>query len=158
MTRTADQEATAAFEHACDGLRKVLGELRDLAHGIHPALLSQGGLAAALEEVAERLPLPVRVSAPIARATPAVEATAYFVACEALTNAVKHSEASSATVAVRINASTLEMEIADDGVGGASDGRGLGNMRDRVSALGGELSIDSPPGNGTRLKVQIPCE
>jgi signal transduction histidine kinase len=84
----------------------------------------QGGLAAALEEVAERLPLAIDLSAGAARATPAVEATAYFVACEALTNTVKHAQASRATVAVRIGAAGLEMDITDDGVGGA-DRRGL---------------------------------
>jgi signal transduction histidine kinase len=157
MTRTADPQAKAAFEHARDEMHEVLGKLRDLAHGIHPALLSHGGLAAALDNVAERLPLPVRVNASASRATPAVEATAYFVACEALTNVVKHAQASGATVLVRIDESALEMEIADDGIGGVSDGEGLANMRDRVSALDGELTVHSPPGQGTRLKVRIPC-
>src|ERR1017187_548745 len=98
MTSTADLAATAAFGQVRDELKEVLGELRDLAHGIHPAVLSQGGLAVALEDVTERLPLPVRVIAPASRAAPAVEATAYFVACEALTNVVKHSKADSASV------------------------------------------------------------
>jgi signal transduction histidine kinase len=161
MARTADPEATAAFGRARDGLKDVLAELRDLAHGIHPAVLSQSGLAAALDEVAERLPLPVRVSAPASRFGPAVEATAYFVACEALTNVVKHARAKSATVTVRREKSQLEMEIADDGIGGITPGgpggRGLANISDRVSALDGEVAIDSPPGQGTRLVVRIPC-
>src|SRR5208282_5573069 len=128
MTRSTDPVATSAFAQARDGLREVLAELRDLAHGIHPAVLSQTGLAAALEDVAERLPLPVRVTAPASRTSPAVEATAYFVACEALTNTVKHAMASSATVTVHITESQLEMEIADDGVGGVKPGgRGLAN-------------------------------
>src|ERR1035438_5205463 len=101
MTSTADPPATAAFGQVRDELKEVLGELRDLAHGIHPAVLSQGGLAVALEDVTERLPLPVRVIAPASRAAPAVEATAYFVACEALTNAVKHSKADSVSVVIR---------------------------------------------------------
>jgi len=158
MTRTADPQAAAAFAQARDGLREVLAELRDLAHGIHPAVLSQGGLAVALEEVAERIPLPVRVTAPPVRVGPSVEATAYFVACEALTNVIKHAQADSATVTVRVNDSALDMEIADDGVGGVTrGGQGLANVLDRVSALDGEVTIDSPPGRGTRLVVRIPC-
>jgi signal transduction histidine kinase len=161
MARTADPEATAAFGRARDELKEVLAELRDLAHGIHPAILSQSGLAAALEEVAEGLPLPVRVTAPVSRVGAAIEATAYLVACEALTNVVKHARAQSATVTVRIQDSQLEMEIADDGIGGitpgAPGGRGLANISDRVSALDGEVAIDSLPGQGTRLVVRIPC-
>jgi signal transduction histidine kinase len=158
MTRTTDPEAAAAFGQARDGLKQVLAELRDLAHGIHPAVLSQGGLAAALEDVAERLPLPVRVTAPALRVGAAVEATAYYVACEALTNVVKHAKADSATVTVHINEVQLDMEIADDGIGGVTrGGQGLANVRDRVSALDGEVAIDSPPGQGTRLVVTIPC-
>jgi signal transduction histidine kinase len=158
MTRTADPAANEAFAKARDELKAVLAELRDLAHGIHPAVLSQTGLAAALEDVAERLPLPVSLTASASRASPAVEATAYFVACEALTNAVKHASASSVTVTVHITESQLEMEIADDGVGGVtSGGQGLANIVDRVSALDGEVTIDSEPGQGTRLEVRIPC-
>lgn len=164
MTATADREANAAFAQARDGLKEVLAELRDLAHGIHPALLSQGGLPAALEEVAERLPLRVRIDAPASRAPVAVEATLYFVACEALTNVVKHAQASAATVVVRSQESSIEMVVADDGVGGITSqdrddhgGRGLANITDRVSALDGEVAIDSPPGDGTRLVVSIPC-
>lgn len=159
MTSTADPAATAAFGQARDELKVVLRELRDLAHGIHPAVLSQGGLAVALEDVTERLPLPVRVIAPVSRAAPAVEATVYFVACEALTNVVKHSRADSASVVIRMTDTWLDMEIADDGVGGATpDGQGLANIVDRVRALDGDVTIDSPPGRGTRLVVRIPCE
>jgi len=158
MTRTTDPEAAAAFDQARDGLKQVLAELRDLAHGIHPAVLSQSGLAAALEDVAERLPLPVRVTAPALRVGATVEATAYFVACEALTNVVKHAKARSATVTVRIDECQLDMEIADDGIGGVTrGGQGLANILDRVSALDGEVAIDSQPGQGTRLVVTIPC-
>ena len=161
MTRTTDQQATAAFGQARDGLKDVLAELRDLAHGIHPALLSQEGLAAALEAVAERLPLPVRVTAPTSRIGAAVEATLYFAACEALANVVKHAGADSATVTVSIGDSRLDMEIADDGIGGITPvdeaGRGLANIIDRVRTLDGEVTIDSPPGQGTRLMLRIPC-
>jgi signal transduction histidine kinase len=158
MARTTDPEATAAFHQARAELGEVLAELRDLAHGIHPASLVQGGLAAALEEIAERLPLAIDLSIAPARVAPAVEATAYFVACEALTNAVKHAQANRATVAVRISAAELEMDITDDGIGGADPaGSGLANLTDRVSALNGSTIIDSPPGNGTRIVVSIPC-
>jgi signal transduction histidine kinase len=162
--RTADPEAAAAIGQAGEGLKAVLTQLRDLAHGIHPAILSQGGLGAALEEVAERLPLPVSVHVPPRRLGAAVEATLYFVACEALANVVKHADAESASVTVREGESALEMEVADDGVGGitAAVGRqsashGLANMADRVSALDGEVVIDSPPSRGTRLVVRVPC-
>jgi signal transduction histidine kinase len=181
MTKTTDPAATAAFDQARDGLKAVLAELRNLAHGIHPAVLAQDGLAAALEEVAERLPLPVRVSMPASRLGAAVEATLYYVACEALANVVKHAQADSAHVTVRAGQSWLEMEVADDGVGGvpadavtagavtagavtiggvtagASLGRGLANITDRVGALDGEVAIESPPGRGTRVRVRIPC-
>jgi signal transduction histidine kinase len=161
MTTTSDPEATVAFGQARDGLKEVLAELRDLAHGIHPAVLTQGGLAVALEDVAERLPLPVRVTVPAGRLSAAVEATLYFVACESLANAVKHSGADSARVTVRAGESRLEMEVADDGVGGVTAagqrGRGLANITDRVGALDGTVTIDSPPGQGTRIMVSIPC-
>lgn len=161
MSKTGDPDAIAAFGDARDGLREVLAELRDLAHGIHPALLTQGGLAVALDEVAERLPLPVRVTAPVTRVSAVVEATAYFVACEALTNVIKHAKADSATVTISIEESGLDMEIADDGIGGITPGgetgQGLANIADRVSALDGEVTVDSPPGKGTRLVVRIPC-
>jgi signal transduction histidine kinase len=164
MVKTDDPGAAAAFVQARAGLRAVLAELRDLAHGIHPAVLSQSGLGAALEEIAERLPLPVSVHVPPGRLDTATEATLYFVACEALVNVVKHANAESALVVVRAGGSLLEMEIADDGCGGVTAGagyglasRGLANMADRVGALDGELVIDSPPGRGTRLVVRVPC-
>jgi signal transduction histidine kinase len=158
MTHTTDAMAHGTLAQVRDGLRDVLAELRDLAHGIHPAVLSHGGLAAALEDVAERLPLPVRVIAPATRVGIAVEATAYFVACEALANVVKHAEAGSATITVGINESQLNLEIADDGVGGIqSTGHGLANILDRVNALDGEVTIVSPAGKGTRIEVKIPC-
>jgi signal transduction histidine kinase len=158
MARTTDPEATAAFRTARAQLGQVLAELRDLAHGIHPAALAQGGLAAALEEVAERLPLAIELTVPPDRVAPDVEATAYFVACEALTNAVKHARAASAAVTVRFTGDRLEMEVSDDGAGGADpEGRGFANIMDRVSALDGDTVVESPPGEGTRILVRIPC-
>jgi signal transduction histidine kinase len=164
MAKTADPAATAALGEAREGLRSVLAELRDLAHGIHPAVLSHGGLGPALEEVAERLPLPVRVTVPPRRLDAAVEATLYFVACEALANVVKHAQASGAEVTVTDGGDVAEMAVADDGIGGAAtDGgrghanSGLANIGDRVGALDGGVVIDSPRGEGTRLVVSIPC-
>jgi signal transduction histidine kinase len=156
--RTDDPVAHEAFLEAREGLREVLAKLRDLAHGIHPAVLTQGGLRPALEDVAERLPLRVQLTIPATRLSPAVEATAYYVACEALANAVKHAEADSVTVTVQIAGSELTMTIEDDGVGGAqAPGRGLSNIVDRVGAFDGEVTVVSPAGAGTRLEVRIPC-
>lgn len=158
MTDTEDAAAYETLAQVQEGLKEVLAELRDLAHGIHPAVLTHGGLAAALEDVAERLPLPVRVIAPATRVATAVEATAYFVACEALANVVKHAKASRAIVTVSVYESRLNLQITDDGVGGVeARGRGLSNIVDRVNALDGEVTIVSPPGHGTRLEVRIPC-
>ncbi|HEY2520277.1 MAG TPA: histidine kinase [Streptosporangiaceae bacterium] len=161
MASTGDPDATAAFAQARTDLAAVLAELRDLAHGIHHAILVQSGLGAALEEVAERLPLAIQLDVPDApggRPPAAAEATAYFVACEALANTVKHARASQVTVAVRISAGELVMDVTDDGVGGADPaGRGLANIMDRAGAAGGQAVIDSPPGRGTRLQLRIPC-
>ena len=158
MSRTSDPGATAAFAEARTELGEVLAELRDLAHGIHPASLVQGGLAPALEEVAERLPLVIDLDVTPDRVPPAVEAAAYFAACEALTNAAKHAAASHVGVVVRVTATHLDMEITDDGAGGADPaGNGLAHLFDRVGAVDGAAEIDSPPGQGTRLLVRIPC-
>ena len=166
MAISRDPDAAMAFGRARADLTAVLAELRDLAHGIHPATLAQSGLAAALEEVAERLPLPIRLDVPEStgrgrapgRPPAAIEATAYFVACEALTNVVKHARARQATVTLRVCPDELVMEIADDGVGGADPaGHGLANIMDRAAAVNGEAIIDSPPGQGTRLQLRIPC-
>jgi len=155
---STDPAAAAAFAGARKGLLEVLAELRELAHGIYPTMLTQAGLGPALEEVADRLPIPVRLDVPDLRLAAAAEAGLYFVACEALANVVKHADAAGATVTVAIGESELTMRVADDGVGGAgAAGRGLANIADRVSALDGRLAIDSPPGGGTLLEVTIPC-
>jgi signal transduction histidine kinase len=158
VAKSGDPAARAAFAGAREGLKEILAELRELAHGIYPTVLTQSGLAAALEEVADRLPLPVRLAVPATRVPPPVEAAAYFVACEALANVVKHASASEVTLTVTVGESEVAMEITDNGVGGAGPrGRGLANIADRVNALDGRLVIDSPPGAGTRLAVTIPC-
>ena len=158
VTGSSDPAAAAAFAGARQGLREILAELRELAHGIYPTMLTQAGLGPALEEVADRLPIPVRLDVPDRRLAAAAEAGLYFVACEALANVVKHADAAGATVTVAIGESELTMRVADDGVGGAeAPGHGLANIADRISALDGRLAIDSPPGGGTRLEVTIPC-
>ena len=158
MAGTDDPVATAAFQQARAQLTTVLAEMRNLAHGIHPAVLTHSGLTAALEDMADRLPLPVRVNATVPRLSPAVEATAYFVASEALANVVKHARASSAAVLAAVAGSWLDLEISDDGIGGAgTGGQGTANMLDRVGALDGAVTIDSPAGQGTRVLVRIPC-
>ena len=133
--------------------------LRDLARGLRPAGLSQAGLGPPLESVAERLPVPVQLDVPAERFEPTVESAAYFLACEAMTNAAKHADASSVRVTVRRLADRLLVEVLDDGVGGAatSPGGGLAGLQDRVAALGGSLTVDSPPGQGTRITASIPC-
>ena len=133
-------------------------ELRELARGIHPAVLSDHGLGPALEALAARAPVPVRVSGvPDQPLGDAVEAAAYFVTAEALTNIAKHARASRAWVVLSIERDCLRLEVRDDGVGGADpDGGGLHGLCDRVDALDGRLEIDSPPGGGTSVTVEIP--
>jgi signal transduction histidine kinase len=155
-----DSGARAAIEHARAELSQTLQELRDLARGIHPAVLAQAGLAAALEGVAERFPLPIQVDAPKSRWHPDAEATAYFLVCEALANIVKHAGATCAHVHVELTGGELRVKVTDDGRGGAgfhADG-GLVGMRDRVVALAGEVTVTSPLGGGTKVEARIPCE
>src|SRR5690242_1126524 len=161
--RLEDGDGTAAasmLDAARDELARALEELRELARGIHPAVLTDRGLEPALEALAERAPLPVSLDQMPAERLPApVEAAAYFVVAEALTNVVKYAGASTADVSIRRAGETLVVTVADDGVGGASIGRGSGlrGLQDRVAAVGGTLSIHSPHGGGTRLQAHIPC-
>jgi signal transduction histidine kinase len=145
---------------AVSELQTAVAELRELARGIHPAVLTESGLAAALESLATRSPLPVGVEIDIDPRAPAnVEATAYFVACEALANVVKHAAATEATIRASRRDERLVLEVEDDGVGGAvlNGGTGLRGLADRVEAHGGTLRIDSPLGSGTRVTGEIPC-
>jgi signal transduction histidine kinase len=157
--RAPDAASLAVLDAARDDLRAALGELRGLAAGLHPAGLSQSGLAAALGSVTDRLPVGVRTEVEDRRWPPAIEMAAYFVICECLTNVVKHSGALTATVRVNQQRDHLMLTVMDDGVGGAtpSAGRGLAGLADRVAALGGTLSVDSAPGQGTRVQVALPC-
>jgi signal transduction histidine kinase len=153
-------ELEEVLTDAVDELQLAVRELRELARGVHPAILTEEGLAAALESLADRTPLPVRIlTAPEGRLPAPIEGAAYFVACEALANAVKHADATSVTItAVRRNGE-LVIEVADDGVGGASlnGGSGLRGLTDRVEAHGGRLRIESPPGGGTLVVGELPC-
>jgi PAS domain S-box-containing protein len=131
-------------------------ELRELAHGILPAVLTRGGLRAGVRALASRSPVPVEIGISVGRLPAAVESTAYFVVAEALTNVAKHSSAGHAEVVARIEDGILRVEVRDDGVGGASpDGTGLVGLADRLAVLDGRLEVDSPPGGGTRLTAAI---
>jgi len=156
----ASSEVMAAIEQARDDLRTALAELRQLACGIHPAVLSQSGLLPAIEDVAERLPLKVDLRISAQRWKAEVETTIYFLVCEALTNAVRHSDARRVSVSVNADDAAVNVEIRDDGRGGAvlSKGSGLAGMRDRVHALGGTLTIHSPACAGTFIRAVVPCE
>jgi len=147
LLREADAEVGGALE-----------ELRALARGIHPAILTEEGLAAALGALVRRAPVPVELNASAERVPASVEATAYFVAAEALANVVKHARASRVTIDVTRSNGALALDVTDDGVGGAdATGSGLRGLRDRVEALDGQFVIDSPQGRGTRVSAAIPC-
>ena len=157
--RTDPDRAEELLAGAQEELQRALEELRELARGIHPAILSDRGLRAALESLAGRSPVPVDLTGtPVDRLPPAVEAAAYFVVAEALTNVVKYAHASQARISVqRVNGRAV-VEVADDGVGGADPDRGSGlrGLADRVAALDGSLSLRSPQGAGTLLRAEIP--
>jgi signal transduction histidine kinase len=153
----SDDEAASLVGEALEHAQQGNTELRELAHGILPAALTNGGLKAGIDAVLKRLDLPVRLDVPADRFPPEIEASAYFIVAEALTNVVKHAHAEHAEVRASVEDRTLRVEIRDDGIGGADpDGHGLLGMGDRVTALGGRLDIDSPPGGGTVLAAMLP--
>jgi signal transduction histidine kinase len=132
-------------------------DLRELAHGILPPVLTRGGLQAGARALAARMTVPVEVHVSTGRLPEPIEATAYFLIAEALTNVTKHARARRATVTARVDHRALRIEVRDDGVGGAlTHGSGLIGMRDRVTALNGTLSVDSRPGRGTLVTATIP--
>jgi PAS domain S-box-containing protein len=143
---------------ALDDTRAAIEELRELARGLHPAILTHRGLAAAVDALADRAPVPVHVDIPEQRYPPSVESAAYFIAAEALTNVAKYAKATSARITATRSADSLQLTIEDDGAGGAtpSPGSGLSGLQDRVVALAGTLTIDSPPGAGTRIHAELP--
>jgi PAS domain S-box-containing protein len=138
--------------------RSAIDELRELAHGIHPSILTHHGLAAAVEALADRAPLPVQIDIPDDRYPMAVELAAYFVAAEALTNVAKYAQASKARVEAGRTDDALVLQVEDDGIGGAepSPGRGLAGLLDRLAALDGTLTVESRVGQGTRIRAEIP--
>jgi len=156
----AGSELAAMLDRATAELQAGLDELRELARGIHPAVLTDRGLEPALQSLVARAPVPVSVEAPAEERLPGpVESAAYFVVSEALANVAKYARATHAEVAVRRDNGRVTVEITDDGVGGADAARGSGlhGLADRVAALDGTLSLDSPAGRGTRVRAEIPC-
>jgi len=152
-----DGELPSLVDEALGHVERGNAELRELAHGILPANLTRGGLRAAIGSVVSRLDLPGRVDVPDQRFPPEVEASAYFTVAEALTNVLKHAEATSAEVTASATDVALRIEVRDDGVGGAdSAGAGLLGLQDRAAALGGGLTIQSPAGGGTVLAATLP--
>jgi len=154
-------QARADIDQVSDGLALALEELRDLSRGLHPAILTERGLGPALRSLARRSALPVQVEVNYsARLAQSLEVTAYYVASEAFTNAAKHARASAVEIVVGSSDGSLVVRVSDDGVGGAdpSRGSGLAGLRDRVEAVGGVMTLDSPVGSGTVLTVRLPLE
>ncbi len=164
LARASLREDPDRAEELLDGvgeeLSRALEELRELARGLHPAVLTDRGLEQAVKTLATRAPLPVDVDARIGEVPEAVELAAYFVVSEALTNVAKYAAANRAIVRVGRDDGSVLVEVSDDGVGGAdpADGSGLRGLGDRLSALGGKLEVDSATGTGTTVKASIPCE
>jgi signal transduction histidine kinase len=154
-------ETARLLDRSREELHQALSELRDLARGIHPAVLGDRGLGAAVEALAERAPLPVEVVSNLTdrRLPEQVELAAYFLVSEALTNTAKHASAMKASVALTERDGRLAVEVRDDGVGGADLDRGTGlrGLADRVAAIDGRLEIDSEPGQGTIVRAGLPC-
>jgi signal transduction histidine kinase len=158
--RLRDTEAEPMVDALAEKLAVALGELRELARGIHPAILTDRGLGPAIEALATRVPVPVTAEVEVhERLSAPIEAAAYFVVAEALTNIVKYARATEARVEIRRANDLVTVSVVDDGVGGARIGAGSGlrGLQDRLSALDGTLSVESAPGGGTRLLARIPC-
>jgi signal transduction histidine kinase len=158
---SGDPELERLLASTADELQAAVQQLRELSHGIHPPLLVQGGLAVALQALADRAPLPVTVEATSERYPPELEATAYFVASEALANVAKHARATRARIEAHRMNDMLVIAVEDDGDGGArvegGTGTGLRGLADRVEAQGGTLSVHSPSGGGTLVRGEVPC-
>jgi len=157
--RDAPGEAAELVQYASQELSAAISELRELAQGIHPAVLTDRGLAEALDVLAARTPLPVDIDVRLAqRLPPSVEAAAYYVVSESLANVVKHASAATASVVVDRRDGEAVVDVTDDGAGGADPDRGSGlcGLRDRVETLSGQLQIESPPGQGTHIRAIVP--
>jgi signal transduction histidine kinase len=140
--------------------QRAITEVRDFAAGLHPTVLSSRGLAAAVRSLTARTPVPVDLRIPDRRLPAGIEATAYFVISEALTNVAKHARATQAAVTVIVGPDVVTAEVADDGTGGATPGAGSGliGLSDRVAASNGRLEVVSPPGGGTRVSATLPLD
>jgi len=157
--RAQEPDLVVLLDHAQEELKTSLAELRELARGIHPAVLTERGLEAAVQSLVQRAPVPVTVDAACAGRLPEpVESAAYFVVSEGLANVAKYAQATQASVALRRVDDRVTIEVADDGVGGAdtANGSGLRGLADRVAALDGTLTLKSPAGRGTQLRAEIP--
>ena len=157
---TDPEGASELLARAHEESKKAMGELRDLVRGIHPSVLADRGLDAAVSGLAERCPVPVDVDVKLADRPPAaVETGAYYVVAEALTNVGKHAGAGRAAVSIRSDDGRLVIEVHDDGRGGAvrTPGSGLEGLAQRVAALAGSLPIDSPDGGPTTVRAELPC-
>jgi signal transduction histidine kinase len=155
----ADGPVAELVQEALANAQRGMDEVRELARGIHPRILSNGGVGPALETLARRSPIPVAVDTQaVPRLPENVEVAAYYVASEALTNAAKHAHASEVHITVDVDDRWIVLTVRDDGVGGAdpSKGSGLIGLHDRVAALGGSLAVHSEPGAGTALTARIP--
>jgi signal transduction histidine kinase len=151
------ERASDLVSEALDHAEQANVELRELAHGILPAVLTHGGLRPAVKELASRTPVPVEVAVSVDRLPAPAEATAYFVVAEALTNVAKHARATGATVLARVEDRTLQLQVRDDGIGGArTDGSGLTGLADRLAVLHGQFRVDSPADGGTLVTADIP--
>ena len=156
---SAPQRAKELLVLALQDAQLGLNDLREIVAGIHPAILTQRGLAVAIDALAARLPIPVQVDVPSRRLPASIELSVYFFCSEALTNVVKHASASSAWVRVEITDGRCAVEVGDDGIGGAQpqpEASGLTGLRDRIGALNGTMNISSPDTGGTILTASIP--
>jgi signal transduction histidine kinase len=155
------EDVPALMSEALDNAEQAMAEVRELAHGILPGALTRGGLRAGVDALASRMPLPIEIDVSVGRLPAAVEATAYFVIAEALTNVAKHARAGRAEVTAKIEHGRLAIRVRDDGVGGArrdggGSGSGLIGLTDRLAAVDGELRVDSPADSGTLVAAAIP--
>ena len=155
-----DQPARDAIAAALEETQLAIRDLRDIGAGLDPSVLAHRGLAAAITSLSARTPVPVTLELPAERFAPLIESTAYFVVAEALANVAKHAEASEAAVSVAVGPDHMTVTVTDDGRGGAAPdlagGSGLAGLTDRVAAVGGTLTVESPAGAGTRLVAELP--
>jgi signal transduction histidine kinase len=158
QARDGSASASALIDATTSELLTAIKEVRDLARGVHPTILTEAGLAAAVDALAERAPIPVSTDIPEQRFAPEVEAAAYFVVAEALTNVARYSDASEARVEADVDDGVLAVRVSDDGRGGADAERGTGlrGLADRLAAVGGELDVSSEPDHGTTVLATIP--